>query len=155
MVEKVKPVLDTSYKPYVNDGNLEEDKGPEFYRTDEGQLVLKKISAFYNKVPIPCVVPNANRSIPTSKTPAQKRIPGIKHIILLKLMSVSGDCKAATCQGRKTKAWNRVQAPTLGCQAKVRMAEKACWGIQTPNHPTGQARVTSNCPGLFGKFKVT
>ncbi|KAJ9084877.1 hypothetical protein DSO57_1019517 [Entomophthora muscae] len=40
MLEKVKPVLDTSYKPYVSDGNQEEDKEPEFFRTDKGQLVV-------------------------------------------------------------------------------------------------------------------
>ncbi|KAJ9063111.1 hypothetical protein DSO57_1003641 [Entomophthora muscae] len=28
MLEKVKPVLDTSYKPYISDGNQEEDKEP-------------------------------------------------------------------------------------------------------------------------------
>ncbi|KAJ9066797.1 hypothetical protein DSO57_1006088 [Entomophthora muscae] len=43
MLEKVKPVLDTSYKPYISDGNQEEDKEPEFYQTNEGQLVLKKV----------------------------------------------------------------------------------------------------------------
>ncbi|KAJ9077724.1 hypothetical protein DSO57_1013989 [Entomophthora muscae] len=51
MLEKVNPVIDTSYKPYVSDGNQEDDKEPEFYRTDEGQLVLKKVTAFYTKVP--------------------------------------------------------------------------------------------------------
>ncbi|KAJ9077099.1 hypothetical protein DSO57_1019958 [Entomophthora muscae] len=54
MLEKEKPVLDTSYEPYVSDSNQEEDKEPEFFRTDEGQLVLKKVAAFYNKVPMPC-----------------------------------------------------------------------------------------------------
>ncbi|KAJ9087628.1 hypothetical protein DSO57_1031205 [Entomophthora muscae] len=94
MLEKVKPVLDTSYEPYVSDGNQEEDKEPELYQTDEGHLVLKKVAAFYNKVPMPCVVPNANKLIPTAKKPAQKRIPEIKHIILLKLMHESGNYKA-------------------------------------------------------------
>ncbi|KAJ9053826.1 hypothetical protein DSO57_1020421 [Entomophthora muscae] len=55
MMEKVKPVLDTSYKPYVNDGNQEDNNKPNFYRTTEGQLVLKKVVSFYNKVPMPCV----------------------------------------------------------------------------------------------------
>ncbi|KAJ9085230.1 hypothetical protein DSO57_1016032 [Entomophthora muscae] len=64
MLEKVKPVLDTSYKPYASDGNQEEEKEPEFFRTDEGHLVLKRVAAFYTKVPMPCVVPNANKSIP-------------------------------------------------------------------------------------------
>lgn len=44
---------------------------------------------------MPCVVANANKSIPTAKKPAQKCIPDIKHIILLKLMRESGDYKAA------------------------------------------------------------
>ncbi|KAJ9071875.1 hypothetical protein DSO57_1032927 [Entomophthora muscae] len=74
MLEKVKPVLDTSYLPYVSDGNQEENKEPEFYKTNEGQLVLKKVAAFYTKVPMPCVVPNANEPIPTAKKPAHKRI---------------------------------------------------------------------------------
>ncbi|KAJ9077549.1 hypothetical protein DSO57_1015741 [Entomophthora muscae] len=95
MLEKVTPVLDTSYKPYVSGGNQEEDKEPGFYQTDEGQLVLKKVAAFYNKVPMPCVVPNANKPIPTAKKLAQKHIPDIKHIILLKLMCESGNYKAA------------------------------------------------------------
>ncbi|KAJ9087459.1 hypothetical protein DSO57_1033174 [Entomophthora muscae] len=56
MLEKVKPVLTTSYEPYVSDGNQEEDKEPEFFITDEGKLVLKKVAAFYTKVPMPCVV---------------------------------------------------------------------------------------------------
>ncbi|KAJ9055743.1 hypothetical protein DSO57_1000601 [Entomophthora muscae] len=85
-----------SYKPYISDGNQEEDKEPEFFRTDERQLVLKKVAAFYTKVPMPCVVPNAKKSILTVKKPTQKCISGIKHIILLKLMQESGDYKVAT-----------------------------------------------------------
>ncbi|KAJ9076142.1 hypothetical protein DSO57_1029111 [Entomophthora muscae] len=95
MLEKVKPVLDTSYKPYVSYGNQEEDKEPELFRTDKGQLVLKKVATFYTKVPMPCVVPNANKSIPTTKKPAQKRITNIKRIILLKLMCELDNYKAA------------------------------------------------------------
>ena len=71
MLEKVKPVLDTSCEPYVSDSNQEENKEPKFYRTDEEQLVLKKVAAFYTKVPMPCVVPNTNKLIPTAKKPAQ------------------------------------------------------------------------------------
>ena len=96
MLEKVKPVLDTSYKPYISDGNQEDSKEPKFYQTNEGQLVLKKVAAFYSKVPMPCAVPKANESIPTSKKPAHKRIPDIKRIIFLRLMRESGDYKAAT-----------------------------------------------------------
>ncbi|KAJ9054281.1 hypothetical protein DSO57_1016248 [Entomophthora muscae] len=95
MLEKLKSVLATSYKPYVSDGNQEDDKEPKFYQTNEGQLVLKKVEAFYTKVPMSCVVPNANKSIPTAKKPAQKCIPDIKNIILLKLMRELGDYKAA------------------------------------------------------------
>ncbi|KAJ9050989.1 hypothetical protein DSO57_1009073 [Entomophthora muscae] len=43
MLEKIKPVFDTSYKPYVSDGNQEDNSKPDFYRTTEGQLVLKKV----------------------------------------------------------------------------------------------------------------
>ncbi|KAJ9069606.1 hypothetical protein DSO57_1016767 [Entomophthora muscae] len=72
MLEKVKPVLDTSYKPYFSDGNQEDDKEPKFYQTDEGQLVLKKVAAVRN---IPdtysCVInklsPAANVKAPTTK----------------------------------------------------------------------------------------
>ncbi|KAJ9064729.1 hypothetical protein DSO57_1027350 [Entomophthora muscae] len=95
MLEKVKPVLDTSYKPYISDGNKEDDKEPQFYQTNEEQLVVKKVAAFYTKVTMPCVVPNANESIPTTKKPAQKRIPNIKRIILLKLLQELGDYKVA------------------------------------------------------------
>ncbi|KAJ9059278.1 hypothetical protein DSO57_1003895 [Entomophthora muscae] len=44
---------------------------------------------------MPYVVPNAKKSIPTAKKPTQKRIPNIKHIILLELMRELGDYKAA------------------------------------------------------------
>ncbi|KAJ9072504.1 hypothetical protein DSO57_1026962 [Entomophthora muscae] len=71
------------------------DKELQLYQTNEGQLVLKNVAAFYTKVPMPCVVPNANKSIPTTKKPTQKCIPNVKHIILLKLMWESGDYKAA------------------------------------------------------------
>ncbi|KAJ9058462.1 hypothetical protein DSO57_1012056 [Entomophthora muscae] len=96
LLEKVKPVIDTSYKPYISDGNQEDNEEPKFYQTDEGQLVLKKVVAFYSKVPMPCAVPNASKSIPTAKKPAHKCIPDIKRIILLRLMCESGDYKAAT-----------------------------------------------------------
>ncbi|KAJ9086119.1 hypothetical protein DSO57_1007522 [Entomophthora muscae] len=96
MLEKVKPVLDTTYESYISDGSQEEDKEPEFYRTDEGQLVLKEVIAFYNKVPMPCKpVTNQNPNSTTPAKPTQKRIPNIKHIILLKLMREYGDYKAA------------------------------------------------------------
>ncbi|KAJ9085190.1 hypothetical protein DSO57_1016342 [Entomophthora muscae] len=96
MLEKMKPVLDTSHKPYISDDNQEEDKELEFYQTNEGQLVLKKVAALYNKVPIPCkTVTNQDPSSSEPTKPTQKRIPDIKCIILLKLMSESGDYKAA------------------------------------------------------------
>ncbi|KAJ9082723.1 hypothetical protein DSO57_1001794 [Entomophthora muscae] len=96
MLEKVKPVLDTSYKPYVSDGNQEEDKEPEFFRIYEGQLVLKKVAAFYTKMPMSCKpVSNQDLDLPTRAKPAQKRILDIKRIILLKLMRESGDYKVA------------------------------------------------------------
>ncbi|KAJ9085784.1 hypothetical protein DSO57_1010590 [Entomophthora muscae] len=64
MMKKVKPVLDTSYEPYFSGGNQEDNNKPEFYRTVEGQLVLKKVADFYNKVPIPCMpVINQNPGI--------------------------------------------------------------------------------------------
>ncbi|KAJ9048032.1 hypothetical protein DSO57_1039051 [Entomophthora muscae] len=96
MLEKVKPVLDTSYEPYISDGNQEDDKEPQFYQTNEGQLVLKKVAAFYNKVPMPCkpfINQDPGLSEPTK--PVQKCIPDIKRIILLKLIQESGDYKAA------------------------------------------------------------
>ncbi|KAJ9089781.1 hypothetical protein DSO57_1009280 [Entomophthora muscae] len=96
MLEKVKPVLDTSYGPYVSDGNQEEDKEPGFYQTNEGQLVLKKVAAFYTKVPMPCKpVSNKDLDSLTPAKPAQKHIPDIKCIILLKLMQEFGYYKAA------------------------------------------------------------
>ncbi|KAJ9048431.1 hypothetical protein DSO57_1035135 [Entomophthora muscae] len=41
MLEKVKPVLDTSYEPYISNGNQEDNKETEFFQTDEGQLVVR------------------------------------------------------------------------------------------------------------------
>ncbi|KAJ9061998.1 hypothetical protein DSO57_1015238 [Entomophthora muscae] len=97
MLKKVKPVLDTSYEPYISDGDQEEDKEPEFYRTDEGQLVLKRVTAFCNKVPMPCKpVTNQDPSSSEPTEPAQKRIPDIKQIIFLWFMWESGDYKVAT-----------------------------------------------------------
>ncbi|KAJ9065456.1 hypothetical protein DSO57_1019496 [Entomophthora muscae] len=55
MMEKVNSVLNTTYEPYVSDGNQENSNEPKFYRTTEGKLVLKKVVAFYNKVLIPYV----------------------------------------------------------------------------------------------------
>ncbi|KAJ9090497.1 hypothetical protein DSO57_1001955 [Entomophthora muscae] len=96
MMEKAKPVLDTSYKPYVSDGSQEDNKKPEFYRPKEGQLVLKKVVAFYNKVPMPCKpVTNQDPSSSEPTNPAQKRIPDIKWIIFLQLMQESGHYKVA------------------------------------------------------------
>ncbi|KAJ9072140.1 hypothetical protein DSO57_1030301 [Entomophthora muscae] len=96
IMKKVKPVLDTSYEPYVSDGNQEDNNEPEFYRTVERQLVLKKIAAFYNKVPMLCApVSNQDLDLTTPANPAQKRIPDIKCIILLRLIRESGDYKAA------------------------------------------------------------
>ncbi|KAJ9048428.1 hypothetical protein DSO57_1035132 [Entomophthora muscae] len=97
ILEKVKPVLDTSYKPYVSDGNQEDDEEPEFYQTNEGQLVLKKVAALYTKMLMPCKpVTNQDPVLSEPTKPAQKRIPDIKHITLLKLMHESGNYKAAT-----------------------------------------------------------
>ena len=36
MLEKAKPVLDTSYEPYISNDNQEDNKEPEFFQTDEG-----------------------------------------------------------------------------------------------------------------------
>ncbi|KAJ9083950.1 hypothetical protein DSO57_1029221 [Entomophthora muscae] len=72
-------LLDTSYETYISDGNQEEDKEPEFYRTDEGQLVLKKVAAFYNTVPMPCKpVTNQDTSSSEPTKPSKKCIPDIK-----------------------------------------------------------------------------
>ncbi|KAJ9049449.1 hypothetical protein DSO57_1024254 [Entomophthora muscae] len=91
MIEKVKPVLDTSYKPYVSDGNQEDNNKPEFYRTTEGQLVLKKVTAFYNKVPMPCKpVTNQDPGLFKPTKPSWKLIPYINCIILLRLMQEYG-----------------------------------------------------------------
>ncbi|KAJ9061792.1 hypothetical protein DSO57_1017199 [Entomophthora muscae] len=49
-----KMVRNKNYKPYISDGNQEVNDKPKFYRTTEGKLVLKKVAAFYNKVPMPC-----------------------------------------------------------------------------------------------------
>ncbi|KAJ9061975.1 hypothetical protein DSO57_1015400 [Entomophthora muscae] len=96
MMEKVKPVLNTIYKPYISDGNQEDSNKPKFYRTTEGKLVLKKVAVFYTKVPMPCKpVTNQDPGSSELTKPAQKRIPNIKRIILLKLMQESGDYKEA------------------------------------------------------------
>ncbi|KAJ9080232.1 hypothetical protein DSO57_1027346 [Entomophthora muscae] len=52
MMKNLKPVLDTSYKLYRIDGNQEADDKTKFYIATEGQLVLKKVVAFYTRVPL-------------------------------------------------------------------------------------------------------
>ncbi|KAJ9055221.1 hypothetical protein DSO57_1006237 [Entomophthora muscae] len=97
MMEKVKPVLDTSYKPYVSDSNQKDNNKPKFYRTMEGHLVLKKIVVFYNKVSMPCVlVPEKDSSSIKTTNAIQKLITNIKHIILLGLIQESGNYKTVT-----------------------------------------------------------
>ncbi|KAJ9051445.1 hypothetical protein DSO57_1004526 [Entomophthora muscae] len=96
MMEKVKPELNTSYEPYISDGNQEDNNEPKFYRTTEGQLMLKKVAVFYTKIPMPCKpVTNQDPGLSEPSKPTQKRIPDIKHIIFLKLMWESSDYKAA------------------------------------------------------------
>ncbi|KAJ9060446.1 hypothetical protein DSO57_1030808 [Entomophthora muscae] len=72
MMEKVKPVLKTSYEPYISDGNQEDNNEPKFYRTMQGRLVLKKVVSFYTKVPMLCVpVPEQD---PNSTTPTKPAV---------------------------------------------------------------------------------
>ncbi|KAJ9057547.1 hypothetical protein DSO57_1021754 [Entomophthora muscae] len=53
IMEKVKPVLDTTCKPYVSDNKGQDDnKQPKYFQTIGGQQVLKKFSVFYKNVPI-------------------------------------------------------------------------------------------------------
>ncbi|KAJ9081702.1 hypothetical protein DSO57_1011950 [Entomophthora muscae] len=84
MMEKIKPVLDTSYEPYISDGNQEDNNKPDFYRTVEKWLMLKKVVAFYNKVSMPCTpVINQYLDSTTPTKPAQKYIPDIKSIVVI------------------------------------------------------------------------
>ncbi|KAJ9052377.1 hypothetical protein DSO57_1034885 [Entomophthora muscae] len=73
-MEKVKPVIDTSYKPHISDSNQEDNGKPKFYRTTEGQLVLKKAAVFYNKVLMHYVpVPEQDPSL-TKPTKATRNV---------------------------------------------------------------------------------
>ncbi|KAJ9052370.1 hypothetical protein DSO57_1034954 [Entomophthora muscae] len=74
IMEKVKPVIDTSYKPHISDSNQEDNDKPKFYRTTEGQLVLKKAAVFYNKVPMPCV------PVPEQDTSSTKPTKAIRNV---------------------------------------------------------------------------
>ncbi|KAJ9089349.1 hypothetical protein DSO57_1013929 [Entomophthora muscae] len=47
MLEKVKPVLDTSYKPYISDGNQEDNNKYEFY---------------YDLIVVPLISPGASEA---------------------------------------------------------------------------------------------
>ncbi|KAJ9082631.1 hypothetical protein DSO57_1002577 [Entomophthora muscae] len=62
-IEKVKTVLDTSYKPYISDGN------------QEGQEVLNNAVAFYIKVPMSCV-PVTNQDPDSSAPKRPCGVPG-------------------------------------------------------------------------------
>ncbi|KAJ9086056.1 hypothetical protein DSO57_1008283 [Entomophthora muscae] len=112
MMKKVKPVIDTSYKLYTSDGNQEDKNKSEFYRTTEGQLVLKKVAAFYTKVPMPCKpVSNQDLDSLTPVKPAQKHIPDIGNcgkVDSLKLDSLilntlSSTRESSAAYGFKTK----------------------------------------------------
>ncbi|KAJ9061257.1 hypothetical protein DSO57_1022312 [Entomophthora muscae] len=61
MIEKVKPVLDTSYEPYVSDSNQEDIEDPEYFQNKDGQPVIKKVVVFYTKVFMSCI-PVANKN---------------------------------------------------------------------------------------------
>ncbi|KAJ9075045.1 hypothetical protein DSO57_1000329 [Entomophthora muscae] len=83
MIEKVNPVLDTSYEPYISDGNQENNNELKFFQTVDGQQALKKVDVFYTKVPMPCI-PGSEKD-PDSTTPSKaswKHIINIMHIIL-------------------------------------------------------------------------
>ncbi|KAJ9088344.1 hypothetical protein DSO57_1024038 [Entomophthora muscae] len=66
ILEKVKPVFDTSYKPYVSDSEgADKDKLPQYFQIKKGG----------SQVPMPCVVPNTNDLTPTAKKAKYHIIP--------------------------------------------------------------------------------
>ncbi|KAJ9073792.1 hypothetical protein DSO57_1012780 [Entomophthora muscae] len=83
MIEKVNPVIDTSYEPYVSDGNQENNNELKFFQTMNGQQVLKKVDAFYTKVPMPCIPgPEQDPDSTTTSKASWKHILNITRIIL-------------------------------------------------------------------------
>ncbi|KAJ9062560.1 hypothetical protein DSO57_1009615 [Entomophthora muscae] len=165
MLEKMKPVIDTSYKPYISDGNQEENKEPKFYQTNEGQLVLKKVVVFYNKVPMPCKpVTNQNPGLSEPTKPAQKSIPDINHIILLKLMCESDDYKVAAAivgvdpkypskTSHKFINTGRVLATEKSLRVSTMLTKEHKWAIHqwiTRDHYLELANIQAMVKSTFG-----
>ncbi|KAJ9065892.1 hypothetical protein DSO57_1015125 [Entomophthora muscae] len=87
MMEKVKSMIDTTYKPYMSDNKGEGDnKEPQSFQTTKGEKVLKKFAVFCSQVPMPCVVPKSNESIPTAKNSKYHVIPNATYVIFARLM---------------------------------------------------------------------
>ncbi|KAJ9049593.1 hypothetical protein DSO57_1022833 [Entomophthora muscae] len=51
MIEKFKPIIDTSYKPYIRDSDQEDVKEPKIYRTTEKYLMLKRFWPSISRCP--------------------------------------------------------------------------------------------------------
>ncbi|KAJ9085664.1 hypothetical protein DSO57_1011813 [Entomophthora muscae] len=87
-MEKVKPVLDTTYKPYVSAYKGQDDnKQPQYFQTTDCKQVLKKVAEFYNK---------PTESVPASKKPKYHVIPDATHKTFNILMEETPDYKKAT-----------------------------------------------------------
>ncbi|KAJ9053165.1 hypothetical protein DSO57_1026928 [Entomophthora muscae] len=87
LLEKVKPVLETMYEPYMSDSNEgENDKLPQYYHTIKGQKELKRVAAFYSQVLMLCFVPNPNESLPASKKAKYHVIPNSTCKTFIRLM---------------------------------------------------------------------
>ncbi|KAJ9062006.1 hypothetical protein DSO57_1015244 [Entomophthora muscae] len=100
-----------SYKPYVSDSKGgDKDKPPQYFQTTKGQKVLKKVAVFYSQVPMPCVVPNPNESIPTAKKAKYHIIPDATWETLMILMEETTDYrKAVAIVGISEKSVHRLQ----------------------------------------------
>ncbi|KAJ9081345.1 hypothetical protein DSO57_1015628 [Entomophthora muscae] len=97
IMEKVKPVLDTTHKNYVSDNKGEdEDKETQFYQTVDEKQVLKKIAAFYSKVPMSCDVAESMEFFPKAKKPKYHIIPDATWEAFSRLMKETTDYKKAT-----------------------------------------------------------
>ncbi|KAJ9067732.1 hypothetical protein DSO57_1036157 [Entomophthora muscae] len=97
ILEKVKPVLDTSYKIYVSDSKgADKDKLPHYFQPVKRQKVLKKDAAFYSQVPMPCVVAEPVKLLSNTKNAKYHVIPAATRETFMRLMEDTTDYRKAS-----------------------------------------------------------
>ncbi|KAJ9058810.1 hypothetical protein DSO57_1008340 [Entomophthora muscae] len=115
IMEKVKPVLDTMYKPYVSDNKGQDDnKQPQYFKNTDEQKVLKKVAEFYRQVSMPCVVAEPVESLSNAKKAKHHIIPNSTRETFKRLMKETNAYKkAAAIIGILEKSAHRLHTAYL------------------------------------------